>query len=343
MSTNSLRMAGVRAAAGPAHTAARSTERVNGSARTPRRPNHDHHQLVGFGYQESHHGEVVQGPVLADGEIETAIITLPRSALAAKAVFRFSPTADDVFVTPSHKSKAAQAARTVLAGAGLSYGGGELILKSNIIEGGGNGSSTSDILATLKAVSDAIDLELDPAEIQRICFEIEGASDPLALIECSRTPVYGSRCGEVFRWVNRGLPPVFCVGFITSPDETVETDSLIGQTYSMDEVREFTPVLRKAEAGIASGRADIVAEAATESARLNQARLTTRHFDALVQLSDENGGLGVSVSHSGVVGAIHLHPELRNLDSRIAHITNELRNVGCTNVASFGVGFCNCG
>ena len=292
---------------------------------------------VGRGFQDSHWGELIQGPVDYQGDIHTALITLPRTDRFATA--KFQPFAGSgVCVNPIWKSKAKYAAEAVLDRAGRHDIAGQLVVMNNILENGGGGSSTADIIAAIRATTDAINFEMSDETIQHLCWEIEGASDPLALMEQCGTVVYGSRCGQIIQQLAEPLPPMVCLGFVSSPDETVLTESLVGhEGYTTTEVQTFVGVVDDAERGIALRRADLVAKAATKSARLNQFRLETRNFDELVRLSSKCGALGLGVSHSGVVAAAIFDPRTPDLAQRMGFLADGLVQLGCDEIEPFTI------
>ena len=65
--------------------------------------------------------------------------------------------------------------------------------------------------------------------IQRLCWEIEGASDPLALVSNGEVVVYSSRTGEIVRRLGQPLPSMVCLGFKQRPGQVVLTESLVGR------------------------------------------------------------------------------------------------------------------
>src|SRR5262245_11758334 len=263
---------------------------------------------VGHAVQTSHWGEVMQNGLEHRRRLITAVITLPRPARSAEATFQVEPDGP-LTVEPAHACKAQRAARRMLHLAGLPGLGGHLRLGGNIRPGCGGGSSTADIIAAIGAVCGAVRFGLRAAAVQRLCWEIEGASDPLALVAGGKTVVYGSRTGEVVRRLGRPLPPMVCLGFNSAPGATVLTDALVGrESYTATEARDFAAILALAEAGVARGKADLVGRAATASARLNQWRVPTRNFERLARLASEAGALGLAVSHSGTVAALLFDP-----------------------------------
>jgi uncharacterized protein involved in propanediol utilization len=286
--------------------------------------------------QATHWGELVQGPFRHRGRLITALITLPRRDLSSTA--EFTPFPGELTVDPGWCTKAARAARLVLDRAGGLDMGGRLQLRTNIPLGCGSGSTTADVTATIRAVGEALGLRLSAGQVQRMDWTIERAADPLALLEVGRAVVYGSRSGETVRWLTRTLPPMRCLAFNTRPGETVLTEELASRTeYCPAEEAAFRDILHRASAAIESGRLGDLARAATDSARLNQGRLPTRHFDELLRMSSGAGGAGLALSHSGTVGAVLFDPGLADLEIRVADLADGLRALGCGDVVPFNV------
>ncbi len=286
--------------------------------------------------QTTHWGELVQGPYRHGGRLITALITLPRRDLFSTA--SFTPGWGKLSVSPVWCVKAWRAARLLLDRAGRSALGGDLSITTNIPLGCGSGSTTADVTATLWAVGRALGLGLTVGQVQRMCWEVEGASDPLALLALGRAVVYGSRTGETLRRLTRPLPRMWCLGFNTHPGQTVLTEELASRTqYGSAEEASFRDILDRASAAIESGCLTELARAATDSARLNQERLPTHHFVELVRATRGAGAAGLAVSHSGTVAAALFDPGLADLGSRLADLARALRSLGGGDVAPFAV------
>jgi uncharacterized protein involved in propanediol utilization len=295
--------------------------------------------VPGRAIQVSHWGEVVQGPVHHHGRVVTGLITLPRRDRRSTA--EFSPRAcgcevADVDVQPAHAEKARRAALAALRLGGRAGLAGELRVRNNIRTGCGSGSSTADVIAAIRATASAIGATIPAAVVQRMAWEIEGASDPLALLGDDRTVIYGSRTGELIRVQPYPLPAMVCLGFNADPRSAVLTETLVGREgYTRKEVRDFAGIVARAELGIITGRVEHVARAATESARMNQRRVRTPRFEKLVELVTEAGGLGLSVSHSGTVAAALFHPLTGDLSRRIGTLADRLAALGCDDIGVF--------
>src|SRR5690348_2801572 len=106
-------------------------------------------------------GELLQG-ALPDGT--DFLVTMP-IARWSTARFLLEPSVSDVHVRPAHKTKSRRLVEAMLGRYGV-CGGGFLLLDSDLPEGKGLASSSADLVATARAVGEAIGIVLDPPEIE---------------------------------------------------------------------------------------------------------------------------------------------------------------------------------
>ena len=287
-------------------------------------------------YCGTHHGEIVQGPIVVNGKIQTGLITLPRPDIGVTASFFPDDQCStiDICSTSGNKPKARMALLRLLPMNQSVQLRGKIKLDSDIQIGYGSGSSTCDIFATIQLVNLLKNLSLTDYEKQRVIFEIEGASDPLALVSSNRTVVYGSRCGDVFVDGLPGLPDVICVGFYTSK-AAVQTSSLVGrENYTNVEIDHFAIILDMAINAIRLGSLELLAKASTMSAIANQHRVPTHGLDDLRKITDDFSAAGLAVSHSGVAATLLFAPEI------FCHVSwhalfRRLKKIGCFGLSIF--------
>ncbi|MCP9975684.1 hypothetical protein LUX02_19820 [Streptomyces somaliensis] len=115
-------------------------------------------------------GELLQGVLPEeDGDF---LVTLP-VARWTRAAFRLDPDLDDVVVRPVWKRKARRLARMIVEEGAPRPVGGELTVHSLIPEGKGLASSSADLVATARAVGQALGLAMPAPRIERFLARIE--------------------------------------------------------------------------------------------------------------------------------------------------------------------------
>jgi len=180
------------------------------------------------------------------------------------------------------------------------------------------GSSTADVVATIRAVGDCCALRLTRGEVSELARRAETASDPLAY-GCEPV-LFAQRHARVLRRWPRAFPAVHLVG-CRLPGGPVETLALNAQEHTEHERRACLRILHLLERCVADGDARALGEAATRSALLNQTRLPKPALPAMLAVSRETGGVGVQIAHSGTVCAVLL--DARGPDA--AHRAREAR------------------
>ncbi|MFD8015847.1 GHMP kinase [Streptomyces sp. NPDC058955] len=269
------------------------------------------HPGTGTGHAPSHHGELLQG-VFADahGRPHAGLVTLPTTTPGTRADFTPHPGTppDAVTVVPADRAKAARAARLAVAACAARTGrpahGGTLRLTGAVPLGLGMGSSTSDVLATVRAVADAYGLRLDPGTTARLAVRAERASDPLMLD--ARPVLFAQREGRVLDVLGPALPPLLVVGCLLGGGAPVDTLALPAPAAGAADLRAYARLRDLLRRALADGDTPLLGRVATESASRAQHVLRHPEFDALVALARHTGAVGVQISHSGsVAGVLH--------------------------------------
>lgn len=134
----------------------------------------------GEGHAIGHHGELIQG-VFEDeqGRLHRGLVTIPLDGLRSTAQLILNESAI-LSVVPREKTKALRAAHLTLEQLGRAKAGGLLRIESNIPVGHGYGSSTADVVASIRAAAAALGTKLPPASISRLAVAAETASDATA-------------------------------------------------------------------------------------------------------------------------------------------------------------------
>ncbi|MFH8291804.1 kinase [Streptomyces sp. NPDC018059] len=234
-------------------------------------------------------GELLQG-VLPGGD--DFLVTLPIARWSV-ATFRSDPAARRLRVVPDHKHKARRLLSMILDDHPVPVGG-VLVLESTLPEGKGFASSSADLVATARAVGNALGIAMPPARIESYLRRIE----PTDGVLYDGIVAFDHRRVELRRALG-ALHPMSVVGI----DEggTVDTVAFnrLPKPFSDADRREYARLLARLTEAV---RVNDLAEAgavATRSAVLNQALRPKRTLDRMIALCEETGGLGVVVAHSG--------------------------------------------
>ncbi len=248
--------------------------------------------VTGTGASFGTFGELLQG-ALADSD-QDFLVTLPIARWATVRI-TLDPDAAELRVSPDHKRKSLHVARSLLESRGVTCGG-TVELEGDLPEGKGMSSSSADLVATVRAVGDALGAPVTPAEIEDLLRDIE--------------PTDGLMYGQVVAFYHRRvrlcrvlpeLPPLTIVGI----DEGGQVDTVhFNQSrpaISAAERREYARLLDLLESALAAGDLATVGAVSTRSAMLNQPRCGKRHLAAMMEISRDVGALGVAVAHSGTM------------------------------------------
>jgi uncharacterized protein involved in propanediol utilization len=239
------------------------------------------------------------------GALRHALVTVPRPAHGSQAVFR--PSEDgSVVVQPARLSKAQRAAELTvahLAALGVPTRGGQVTLSCDVPTGVGMGSSTSDVVATIKAVADFHGEVLAADDVARLAVQAEGASDSIMIED--RVVLFGQRDGVVLETFGHVLPPMIVLGCDTDRDgHGVDTLGHPVAEYSDRDVAGFGVLRAALRRAVTTADVALLGRVATASARINQRFLPTAEFGFLLDVSRRFGAAGVQVAHSGTVAGL---------------------------------------
>ncbi|WP_327253490.1 GHMP family kinase ATP-binding protein [Streptomyces sp. NBC_01244] len=302
--------------------------------------------LSGAGQAPCHHGEILQGVFLDDtGRRCAGLVTLPMAGPGSSAAFVRRPGAvpEALTVVPADRTKAARAAALAVAECARRTGqppcGGELRLTGEIPVGLGMGSSSSDVIAAVRAVADSYGLQLDPATVAGLAVRAELASDPLML--SGRPVLFAQREGRVLEVLGPALPPLVVVGCALGGGAPVDTLSLpVADVADVDrsDVRAYERLRALLRRAVATGDAQLLGAVATASARRGQRALRHPEFDALTALARRAGAVGVQIAHSGAVAGVLFDPAAPGLRHRVRGCLHALDAHGIPATHTFTTG-----
>ncbi len=279
----------------------------------------------GRGLAWGHFGEILQGSFRDNnGAICRALVTIRCDRFGAMAIFELDGTSE-VTVIPAQFRKAQRAAENTLAYLGLTRGGGRLTVISGTPAGIGAGSSTSDVVAAIRAVDDAFGAGLVEMEFARLAVDTEVAVDPIML--CSRPEVlFAHRHGTVLEHFAGALPLLRVIGITDGPP--VDTVALTPAPYSRVQIDEFESLRARLRLAIASRDVRGLAAVATRSAQINQSHLPKPSLPMLLEIVRHSGAAGLSVSHSGSAVGILFDGQLSENDQGVLQAHNLLAEAG---------------
>ncbi|MFI5793177.1 kinase [Streptomyces sp. NPDC051677] len=291
----------------------------------------------GTGTAPVHHGELLQGAFTGpSGAPVRALVTLPCPLHTTRATFTPVP-GGEVTVSPPWKEKARRAAELTLDGLRLRTGG-RLDLVGDAPTGRGFGSSTSDVLAAVRAVRDAFGAPLTAREAARLAVRAETASD--ALMFEATAVLFAQREGTVVEDFGHRLPPLHVLGFGSRADgHGVNTLALPAPRYDSAEIARFDRLRVLLRRALRAQDAALLGAVATRSALLNQRRLPVPGLDRLLTTARACGALGLQIAHSGDIAAFLFAPEPPEARTpRTTRARELLRGAGVEECWEFAVG-----
>jgi uncharacterized protein involved in propanediol utilization len=259
-------------------------------------------QVAGVGSCLGTLGELFQGPIRWDGELEIAIASLPFSG-RSRCRYELGATqgASDGL---EGRPKTARAVALLLAQHGLRLPSGRFRFSSDLEVGKGMASSTADIVAAVRCVGTVVGRRFRAREIMDVLRPVE-RSDSVFLREGA---LYLSERHEVVVRFGRTLG--YTAAYLVEP-AAVDTEAM--RECLLEHYRRSLPAYRAALESFISGAVQRdpyrVAAAATESARLSQRCLPKRCFVAMRSAMQALGADGLFVAHTGsVVGYLYVRP-----------------------------------
>jgi lysine 2,3-aminomutase len=305
------------------------------SATTPAHARDGGHSRTrsGEGWAPAHHGEILQGVFEQNGCHILGLLTLPCPRFETRCRVILDPDAGELVVDPPDRVKALAAGRATLDALGAVQHGGLIALSSSVPIGRGFGSSTSDAVATIRAIGDAFGSTLTPARIAALSVQAEMASDPLMF---NHALLFAQRDSIVIEDYGVGLPALEILGFTTSAGgKGVDTLTLDTSSYEYADVEAYRPLRALARRALATQSAADLGRVATASALLNQRRLPIDMLSDLISAIPRAGATGLQVAHSGDIAGYLFDRALNDLDRRLESAASVLAEFGISNLWRF--------
>jgi len=249
---------------------------------------------VGRGVAPGTCGELVQGVTSAGEHVNVACPI----AVYATVEARVAP-AEVTRVTGvgAERTKMVLAARRTLSCLQAPPHAIHLDHASELPVGKGLGSSTADIVATVRAVAAGLGRSVGPDQIAAVATSIE-ASDGTMF------PGVDAMARDTGRIVRRfGWAPRFVITMVVPPT-TLDTGSVELSCKKVGFAAEYDAMLDRLELAARARDARAFAVEATRSAAMNQASVPNANHDLLVSMIQGSGALGVVVGHTGTVAGL---------------------------------------
>lgn len=272
--------------------------------------------ITGKGEANGTFGELIQGKTRG----EDFLVTLPIS-LKSEALFIFNPEIDSVISIPN-KLKATKAAKLLFNKLNMNeYSKGLLSINSNIPKGKGMASSSADIVATIKAISNTFDIKISNELISQIATDIEPTDGVMYKNPC----IYKQRTGKLVKELNElnsfKILGVDCGGEV----DTLKYHKQI-RSYSKKEEEFFESVISDIDRVFQERDIKKLFEYTTRSALINQNRLPKKHFNYMLKIALAYE-CGLTIAHSGTVAGILIDKLDINYEIKVENIKSALSKV----------------
>ncbi|EOP90494.1 hypothetical protein IGM_02186 [Bacillus cereus HuB4-4] len=254
---------------------------------------------TGFGIACGTCGELVQGCI----NDQNFMITFPIPLFVhAEANF---VSGGEISIIPGYKNKAAKAAGILvdsLRGLGIldKKLGITIKIESELMEGKGMASSTADIIAVCRAISNLCNYPIGPWEISNICTSIEPSDGVMYQSSVVYDFFKGRLLEDIGNLMSMGL-------IIIDNGEAVDTVSFKRIPYTVNETTQILEAYRLATLGIKNQDIVLLGRATTISAKVNQRRHYKKEFNEIMNVFPKLGACGISVAHSGSILSLLFH------------------------------------
>ncbi|MBT2405510.1 MULTISPECIES: kinase [unclassified Streptomyces] len=254
-------------------------------------------------------GELLQG-VLPE-EDGNFLVTLP---VARWSMARFEVDTDrpDLEVWPPHKKKALKLTSMILEDEGRPAGG-LLRIDSTLPEGKGLASSSADLVATARAVANALAVPMPPRRIESYLARIEptdGVLYPAIVAFHHRSVRLRASLGS--------LPSMAVVGVDEGGAVDTVAFNAIPKPFTEADKQEYARLLDRVTRAVAARDLAEAGRVATASARMNQVLRRKWSLEPMIAICEEVGGLGVVVGHSGTTLGILMDTGAPDCPARLA-------------------------
>lgn len=261
-------------------------------------------RVLGFGSCVGTLGELFQGPINWGGQLEIAIASLPFPRHSTCEYLVDSLAQAEHGDGLEDRPKTARALEVLLAQHELTLPPGRWRFTSDLEVGKGMASSTADIVAAIRCVGQVVQRRFKARDVMNVLRLVE-RSDSVFLAEAA---LYLSERHEVILRFGRTVR--YTAAYVVEP-AIVDTEAM--RDCLLDHYRraagEYRAALNAFLAGAARQDPQLLAQAATESAKLSQRCLPKRRLAAMRSAMRTLGADGIFVAHTGsVAGYLYVRP-----------------------------------
>lgn len=283
---------------------------------------------TGIGYCDSHFGEFLQGsfpdvpeasdraaisvPVLgfekaklvSESHVNAcsmnyALEQFPLAQTGSKCTFYPSARQNTLISSDPRKTKSILAARLTLDYFGKIDFGGELLIQHSVPEGHGLGTSTSDVISTIRAVADSFYASISDAKIAQISLKAEAACDSLMY---DRAGLFVTTKAIFLDDYQVSYPDYMILGLEFGEHiEPIDTLTLPQRHYTDLELKSYSLLRSAARYAFINKDIKLIGQIATQSAVLNQRHLVKSKLDEVIRISNLYHSNGIVCGHSGTV------------------------------------------
>ncbi|GGA59025.1 kinase [Kroppenstedtia guangzhouensis] len=270
---------------------------------------------IGTGTAFGTFGELLQG-VHADNDLDF-LVTFPIDR-RSKVILQ-PDSSRELKVVPEFKQKSVQLAARLLEYFSLPCKG-LLLIESDLPIGKGLASSSADLLATARAIESCYGIDIPISLLQTFMAEIEPTDGVMypGVVSFYHRKV---ELGEIF-----GPMPRLTV---VAVDEGGEVDTIeynrLRKPYTSEEKLEYTYLMNRLKIAFQEQDVYTIGQVATRSTIMNQSRQEKRSLKHLLQLSHEQGALGIVNAHSGTFIGLLFWKEDRDYERKVAETIEKLK------------------
>lgn len=249
---------------------------------------------------------------------------IPRGETGSIAFF-FPSKTKSLTVEPKNKVNSKKAALATLKLLKKSSYGGTLKI---VTAGGisqGFGTSTSDIVASIRAISDSFHCQISNHDIAKISVDCEKASDGIMY---SQATLFVTTQGRVLEDFHVPYPAVNVIGFnVDRSGKGLNTLDIPPRSYTREEKKQFMVLRGAIKKALIEQDIDLLGKVAIASARINQRFIEKPSFDDLIQLTEKYEVAGFIVAHSGTRVGIIIDPRRQPSASKMHRLIDDIESL----------------